>query len=107
MFCPRCSTDNNLEQKYCRKCGLQLTAARMALQGTIDEALVKYKRGARLVSGGSLFLILSALVALVNVFLNSMPWNYGVIINLVIGLTVTVPIISAGLMRLRSAQRAL
>ena len=107
MFCPRCSIENNLEQKYCRKCGLQLTAARMALQGTVDEALAKYKKGARLLSGGSFFLILSALAALANIFLNSAPWNYGVVINLLIGLTVTVPIISVGLVRLRSAQRAL
>ena len=107
MFCPRCSIENNLEQKYCRKCGLQLTAARLALQGTVDEALAKYKKGARLLSGGSLFLILSALAALANIFLNSMPWNYGVVINLLIGLTITVPIISIGLLRLRSAQRAL
>jgi len=107
MFCPRCSIENNLEQKFCRGCGLQLTAARMALQGTVDEALAKYKKGAWLLSGGSLFLILSALVALANIFLNSTPWNYGVVINLLIGLTVTVPLISVGIVRLRSAQRAL
>src|SRR5918911_5169690 len=103
MFCPRCSIENNLEQKYCRKCGLQLTAARMALQGTVDEALAKYKKGARLLSGGSLFLILSALVALANVFLNSTPWNYGVVINLLIGLCVTVPMVGIGTARMRRA----
>lgn len=107
MFCPRCSTENNLEQKYCRQCGLKLTAARIALQGTVDEALARYKTGAMLLSGGALFLILSALVALSNIFLNSIPWNYGVIINLLIGLIVTVPMISIGIVRMRRAQRAL
>ena len=107
MFCPRCSIENNLEQKYCRQCGLQLTAARIALQGTVDEALAKYRKGAMLLSGGSLFLILSALVALANIFLNSMPWNYGVVINLLIGLIVTVPIVGVGIVRMRSARRAL
>lgn len=107
MFCPQCSAENNLEQKYCRRCGLQLTAARMALQGVVDEALTRYKQGAMLLSGGSIFLILSALVALANIFLNSVAWNYGVIINLLIGLIVTVPITGIGVVRLRRAQRAL
>jgi hypothetical protein len=79
----------------------------MVLQGTVDEALTRYTKGVKLLSGGSLFLIISALAALANIFLNSMPWNYGVIINLLIGVIVTVPIISVGIVRLRSAQRAL
>jgi hypothetical protein len=107
MFCPRCSAENNLEQKYCRQCGLQLTAARIALHGGVDEALARYWWGEGLVAGGSIFLLLSVLVALANIFLNSGPWNYAVIINLLIGLIVTVPMITIGMVRLRRARRAL
>jgi hypothetical protein len=107
MFCPRCSDENNLEQKYCRQCGLQLTAARIALHGGVDEALARYWWGEGLVAGGSIFLLLSVLVALANIFLNSGPWNYAVIINLLIGLIVTVPMITIGMVRLRRARRAL
>jgi len=92
-----------LEQKYCRQCGLQLTAARIALHGGVDEALARFWWGEGLVAGGSVFLILSVLVALANIFLNSGPWNYGVIINLLIGLIVTVPMITIGMVRLRRA----
>ncbi len=106
MFCPRCSTENNLEQKYCRQCGLQLTAVWLALQGVVDEALTKYKAGAMLLTGGSIFLSLSALVALANIFLNSIPWNYGVIINLLIGLVVAVPMIAIGMVRPATAHHA-
>jgi hypothetical protein len=76
MFCPRCSAENNLEQKYCRQCGLQLTAARIALHGGVDEALARYWWGEGLLAGGSIFLILSVLAALANISLNSGPWNY-------------------------------
>ena len=107
MFCPRCSAENNLEQKYCRQCGLQLTAARIALHGGVDEALARFWWGEGLVAGGSVFLILSVLAALANIFLNSGPWNYAVIINLLIGLIVTVPMITIGVVRLRRARRAL
>lgn len=37
MFCPHCGSENKLE-KYCRQCGLSLTAVRLALDGRIDEA---------------------------------------------------------------------
>ena len=107
MFCPRCSAENNLEQKYCRQCGLQLTAARIALHGGVDEALARYWSGEGLLAGGSIFLILSVLVAFANIFLNSGPWNYAVIINLLIGLVVTLPMITIGMVRLRRARRAL
>ena len=107
MFCPRCSAENNLEQKYCRQCGLQLTAARMALHGGVDESLSKYWRGEGLLAGGSILLILSVLAAIANIFLNSSQWNYAVIANLLIGLVVTLPMITIGIARLRRARRAL
>lgn len=107
MFCPRCSAENNSEQKYCRQCGLPLTAARTALTGALDEALKTYKKGANSLSRGSVFLILSVMAALANILLMSGPWNYGVIINLLIGLLITVPMIVVGIVRLRGAQRVL
>jgi hypothetical protein len=107
MFCPQCSAENNSEQKYCRQCGLQLTAARIALHGGVDEALARFWWGEGLLAGGSVFLILSVLAALANILLNSGPWSYGVVINLLIGLIVTVPMITIGMVRLRRARRAL
>ena len=107
LFCPRCSAENNLEQKYCRQCGLQLTSARIALHGGVDEALARYWRGEWLLAGGSMFLLLSVLVAVANIFLNPGPWNYAVIINLFIGLIVTIPMTTIGMVRLRRARRAL
>jgi hypothetical protein len=107
MFCPRCSAENNLQQKYCRQCGLQLTSAWLALQGGVDEAPTKNKTGERLLVVGNILLILSVLAALTNILLASGPWNYGVIVNLLIGLIVSVPMITIGLARLRRARRGL
>ena len=107
MYCPRCSAENDLKQKYCRQCGLQLGPVQLALHGGMEEALTKHKVGEWLLAGGSIFLVLSVLAAFANIFLNSGPWNYGVIINLLIGLIVTVPMITIGMVRLRRARRAL
>ena len=107
MFCPRCGAENSLEQKYCRRCGLQLAAARISLQGGVGEALTRHKKGEVLLSSGSVTLVIFILAALANIFLNPGPWNYGVLVNLFLGLVIAVPLMAAGLVRLRRARRAL
>ena len=107
MFCPRCGAENDLEQKYCRRCGLPLAAARISLQGGIDEALTRHKKGENLLTGGSVTLVIFILGAFANILLNPGPWNYGVVVNLLLGLVITAPLITTGLVRLRRARRAL
>ena len=107
MFCPRCGTENSLEQKYCRRCGLQLTAARISLQGGVGEALARHKKGQLLLSSGVVTLVIFILGALANIFLNPGSWNYAVLINLLLGLLIAVPLMTAGLVRLQRAGRAL
>ena len=70
MFCPRCGAENNLEQKYCRRCGLELAAARISLQGGVGKALTKHKKGEILLSAGNVTLVIFSLAALANIFLN-------------------------------------
>jgi hypothetical protein len=105
MFCPQCGAENSLEQKYCRRCGLQLTAARISLQGGVGEALTRHKKGEVLLSLGGVTLVIFILVALANIFLDSGP--YPVLINLLLGLVIAVPLMAAGLLQLRRAGRAL
>ena len=107
MFCPQCSAENSLEQKYCRRCGLQLAAARISLQGGVGEALTRHKKGQVMFSGGGVTLVIFILAALANILLSPGPWNYGVLINLLLGLAIAVPLMAAGLVHLRRAGRAL
>ena len=107
MFCPQCGAENNLEQKYCRRCGLQLAAARVSLQGGVGEALTRHKKGELLLSSGGVTLVIFILAALANIFLNPGTWNYAVLINLVLGLLIAVPLMAVGLVHLRRAGRAL
>lgn len=103
MFCPRCSVENGIQQKYCRHCGLDLAAARISLQGGVGEALTAHKKGEVLLSSGAITLVIFIVGALANVFL-SPGWNYPVLINLLLGLVIGVPLMAAGVARLRRAR---
>ena len=107
MFCPRCNTQNESEQKYCRQCGLPLGSIRVALEGHAEEAFSKYQKGGGALSAGAITLIVCVLIALLNSFLSSEPRNYGALINLLIGLLVALPLIITGLVRLSRAERLL
>ena len=45
MFCPSCATENQSEQKYCRRCGQPLAGVHLALEGRVDEAIKTLKIG--------------------------------------------------------------
>ena len=53
MICPRCGTENDLEQSYCRQCGLTLSTVRLALEGQLDEAMVKIKNARKTLHNGA------------------------------------------------------
>ena len=53
MLCPQCGTENNLEQSYCRQCGLTLSTVRLALEGHLDEAMVKIKNARNTLRNGA------------------------------------------------------
>ena len=107
MYCPRCNTQNKSEEKYCRQCGLPLGSVRLALGGRAEEAASRYKKGSGSLSAGAIILAVCSLVALLNLFLGSEPRNYGVLINLLVGLLVASPMIVAGLVRVSRAERLL
>lgn len=107
MYCPRCNTENESEQKYCRQCGLQLIGIRLALEGRAEEALTEYKKGGGALSAAAVILMVCVLVALLNFFLSSEPRSYGVLINLLIGVLVALPMVIAGLVRVSRAGRLL
>jgi hypothetical protein len=104
VFCPRCSTENSFEQRYCRQCGLSLPAVNLALAGCIDEALSKLKKGSSYFSGGVVVLIIGLLNALVNGYFAA--WQSAVF-SAALGSVIGVPLIAAGIARVRSAKRLL
>ena len=64
MFCPRCSTENDSQQSYCRSCGQALSAVRLALEGHVDQALTTL-RNEQKVSIYRIRLVASALLILI------------------------------------------
>lgn len=104
MFCPRCGTENGSEQGYCRQCGLPLAAVVLAADGRVEEARGTLKRGAGNLSGGVIILAIGFLNALANGYFAA--WQ-SAIFSAALGTAVGVPLIAAGVARVRSAKRLL
>lgn len=105
MFCPKCGTQNRIEQKYCRACGHQLAAHVAALEGRVDDANTYLSKGSMFVAIGLIVVGVAKLNILANFFLGGD--KFGVILNLLILLLVAVPLIAFGLIRITHAKRAL
>lgn len=104
MFCPQCGTQNDARQSYCRQCGQPLATIRLALEGSADEALAKFKKGSDCVVGG-LFTFGLFLINVVIAFLVGGVWPAA--IALVLGLLILLPFIIIGTLRLQQAERLL
>ncbi|MEW6130604.1 MAG: zinc ribbon domain-containing protein [Acidobacteriota bacterium] len=104
MFCPRCSTENLNEPKYCRKCGLHLTSVHMSLDGRLDEVIEQVRKGEGILGGGAVTLIICVVAALLITLFES-GINIGVLFYLVIGLLVAVPMLYVGMKRITGAKK--
>jgi len=96
MFCPRCATENQPEQKYCRRCGQPLTGVQLALEGRVDEAIKTLKIGEKMPRAKYVLLaaaLLSLAVAMIPALLRGAPPSIllapgtGLLLGLFIGLT--------------------
>jgi hypothetical protein len=87
MFCPRCSAQNRLEQKFCRNCGLSLSSVRLAVEGKVDEAKAELKRSADNLGPAAWTLGFFILASLGSAFFSK---DWGVVIKLVLGALITV-----------------
>ena len=86
MFCPRCGAQNKQEQKFCRNCGLSLPFVRLALEGKMDEAADELKRSYNNLGPAVGTLGFFIFASLINLFL----WDWGVLINLILGVLITI-----------------
>lgn len=66
MLCPRCGTENDLKQSYCRQCGLSLSTVRLTLEGHIDEARVKIQKARNTLLNGAGITGISILILIVG-----------------------------------------
>ncbi len=102
MFCPQCSAENKIEQKFCRQCGLPLRGVRLALEGRLSSGVDLLKKDFDSLAGGVATLGIFVVIALISWFFDREK-NFSVLINLVLGLIITAPIIYRGLKRVEKA----
>ncbi|HKX32535.1 MAG TPA: zinc-ribbon domain-containing protein [Blastocatellia bacterium] len=103
MFCPRCGAQNKAEQKYCRQCGLSLSAVKLALEGTVDEVAVTIEKDFDRLTSGVMALVIFMVVALVSGFFSSV----NAAINLILGFLIAGPLIYRGIKRVQGSIRSM
>ena len=106
MFCPQCGAENSRKLTYCSHCGLHLAGARLSLEGGVDEALTKHKGGEALFCSGGITLVIFIIAAIANSILNP-GWNLPVLVNLILGLSFAIPLMTTGVVFMRRANRVL
>ena len=105
MFCPKCGTENLIEQKYCRGCGHNLIGHKIALKGNIENATADIKRGSGLIGIGLIVIGICKLNILLNLFLSAD--RIGTIFNIGLAVLIAVPLIVMGSLRIARATRTL
>ena len=83
MFCPACGSNNSTDQRFCRKCGLNLESSAKSLveqfSASQREDLNKRERGiekfGRIAFGGFVFVIAIAVLGLVYAILDRMVFS--------------------------------
>jgi hypothetical protein len=104
MFCPRCATENKLEQRYCRQCGLTLPAVKLALEGDVDEAVGSLKKSKTALEWGLIIVVLGLLNAGINAFFHA--WQ-SAIFSGAVGLLVGKMLILIAMLRIWRADKLL
>jgi len=111
MFCPRCATENDREQGYCRQCGQRLLGVRLALEGSTDQSLEKLKAGEEWIKGGSAILVVFGAIALAiglfGVAVAKLEFGYIALINILLGSFIGLPIVYFGKSKVKGAARLL
>ena len=111
MFCPRCATENALEQGYCRQCGQSLSDVRMALEGSATESLRKLQAGAKLMNGGIAtlisFILIALLLSVLGIALGNPVLSSIGMLNVLLGALIGFPLVFVGKANVKRATRLL
>jgi len=104
MYCPRCATQNESGQGYCRKCGQPLRNVQLALDGRLDEIAGKFKKAEDVLGSGLITFAVFLALGLVSFALGGLvPAAF----NIVLGVLICLPIVVTGLVRLDRLRRTL
>ena len=111
MFCPRCATQNELEQGYCRHCGQELAGLRLGLDGSASKSLEKLNAAEDRINGGSatlfVFTLIALVIATIAFLLNEPTLIIVAFVNSLLGSLIGLPLLYVGKAKLKRATRLL
>lgn len=104
MYCPQCGAQNEARHRYCRQCGKLLSTVRLALDGSIDESIAKFKQGGNSLTGGVVTLGVFLFIAIVIYLFGG---TEAAAIDVILGIIISSPMIVKGILTLEKAEKRL
>jgi zinc-ribbon domain len=106
MFCPKCGTENEGAQSYCRRCGQSLAAIRLSLEGRVDDAAAVLHKANKPLVLGLAALSIFCLITVVTLWTGGrLGWANA--LSAIGFLGVVTPPVLIGIVRFRRANRLL
>jgi hypothetical protein len=112
MYCPQCGSEASPGLRYCRSCGLALSAVEAALDARLSAAAAQLQHSARAIKFGLIWMALFVLMAVIAgassgpfemtigpLLIGVSDWGVSLILALLLG----IPAVGLGYRRLRQA----
>jgi hypothetical protein len=109
IFCPRCATENGVEQAYCRQCGQGLSGIQWVLEGNIAESQKRLDAAEKWIKAGNstliAFISIAVTIAILGVAIGNSTLSTIAMVNVLGGALIGFPLLFVGNAKLIKGKR--
>jgi len=109
LFCPRCATENAVDQGYCRQCGQGLFGIQWVLDGRIAELRKRLEAADKWIKAGNTtliaFIAIGVMISALGIAIGNPTLSIVAMINVLAGALIGFPFVFIGNARLIKAKR--
>ena len=111
IFCPRCATENGVEQGYCRQCGQGLSGIQWVLDGNVAVSQRRLQAAEKWIKAGNstliAFISIAVTIATLGVVIGNPILVAIAMLNVLVGALIGFPLFFVGNAKLIKAKRLL
>lgn len=109
IFCPRCATENGVDQAFCPQCGQGLSGILWVLEGNVAESQKRLEAAEKLIKAGNstliAFISIAVTIAILGLAIGNSTLSTIAMINVLGGALIGFPLMLVGNAKLIKAKR--